>query len=234
MGIIKKHGLTFLLVIAIATSIFFTATKSQATTKWALACGVQKGSFDTMNEIYQADTDFESAGYECIAGKNMDANYIYDDLSSDYIFMFSGHGSPGNIHCYNGSKNTYISASGSSSDTYYLENLGANALGKMLVTIYGGCETAVSSSSEGNLLDATYEKGASFVVGWKTTVDVSQHNCWLKAFTNSLSSGNNVSKAILDADDAVEQEFGSSNLGGTNNWTSHGDDNTGDYYTTIK
>lgn len=129
--------------------------------------------------------------------------------------MISCHGDPGRMYPFNGSSSMIFPANAPNAfGNNFIDNLPSNSLSDMEVAVYGGCYTANTSSVYGNLLNSTYNKGAKFVLGWKVATSNNQHTVWLKVFMESLSSGNNVSKAIVDADDEVYDLY-YNNHGGT-------------------
>lgn len=139
--------------------------------------------------------------------KTIYAFAAYDCMTKrDDVFVFSGHGAPGQIAFFNfeGICTGAISAgqgikpsASTATDIKYISDIEANGLSHARAIIYLGCETG-ADRSEGsvNLVDRTFNKGAHFVLGVKVVVYASHHNEWLDYFLDAINSGMNIEDSV--------------------------------------
>ena len=106
------------------------------------------------------------------------------------------------IHSH-GSKDTVLFrlSNGSTSNltTSMMNALPANALKGVDVVVYGTCSAGKGGSGASNIVNATYNKGAYVVIGFKDVTYVKQMNQWLYDFFKSMAAPNAASDAIDDA-----------------------------------
>ncbi|MBE6649654.1 MAG: hypothetical protein E7614_09125 [Ruminococcaceae bacterium] len=165
--------------------------------------------FDSSLNYDYFETTFDSLNYDAISYENKRAAILYESLGeNDDIFVFMGHGTNGAIFstttrdiatgCIlaNSNMNYYIVYS------YYISNFDENQLALNRCVLYLGCSTGLDyTNSQGtyNLVDATFEKGAHFVLGTTETIYDIQGNPWLEYFLDSINEGSTIQEAIAYA-----------------------------------
>lgn len=167
------------------------------------------GSFSTFKSKY------ESALYKAFTFTNVGADTAYQNMKSDSIWVFAGHGiyvnqdkksvpmatvgffdNKGAYHSGGG----YITAHSNISKENPISSLGANALSKAKCIFYLGCGTGVGFTKNNvtyNLVDETYKKGAQFVLGTKAVTYTNDIADWNKKFTTKAASANATIKDCL-------------------------------------
>lgn len=135
---------------------------------------------------------------------NVGKSYALSRMPTSHIWVFRGHAAPGVLQF------TTVDSSNSLHHSYIynsdINSLSTNALSTERVMIVGGCSTGANSDSSStstiynNLVDAMYEKGAHFSIGWTDTIPTAQGTKWVKCFFESASKGNSISTAMLYAD----------------------------------
>lgn len=172
--------------------------------------------FDTSTQLDYFKTILETLDYSALGYKNPTASTAYGYLRErDDVFVFMGHGGPGIISfCVEGNVSTGAIAVNSDvashyvvgDDRQYVMSLEKNELAWTRCVIYLGCSTGVDitrSSTTYNLVDATYEKGAHFVLGTTETLRTNHLNDWLKLFLDALEDGDNIYEALEYANDEL-------------------------------
>ena len=88
---------------------------------------------------------------------------------------------------------------------YAIEALDENALAHVRCVIYNGCETGLTLTLDGtdyNLVDATFKKGAHYVLGITEVLPVVWEEEWFRILITYLDSsyslGEAVEKATMD------------------------------------
>ena len=194
--------------------------------------------FDTTANNTLFATTMTSAGYSPYNGKNDLASDAYEYLCSlDDIFIFRGHGNAGIIEFRSSSGTSTgaisvnssicslygpINGTGVGNDRHYIDSLTNNSLSSLRIVLYIGCSTGKDITKNGvtyNLVDATYQKGAHYVLGTTQTVYTHNSDDFLEAFLNSVNEGNNIQLSIQHAIEAtgnnvlLEDENGNSYSG---------------------
>lgn len=152
----------------------------------------------TQNSFIQSN--FASMNYQYWGSYvNTSRGYAYDKLKMSHIWIHNGHGEPGvMLFTTDGSEVQYLSIP-------YINTLDANALSTERVIITTGCQSAknIDSSSTSyrgnNLIEAMYDKGAHFSIGWQTNINTAQASQWVKLFFNSASVGDTVRESMYNA-----------------------------------
>lgn len=194
-------------------NVTLTSSKSEATA-WSFM-EVEKGNaslfttvissenFDTTAGKSDFDSKMSSLGY------NSDVDLInktpaiaYSHLINSDVFVFRGHGTPGCINFYDDSdslvgKITINSSVDSGTQNRYLVSCSANQLSSLRCVLYLGCNTGVDYQySTGtylrtyNLVTATYQKGAHFVLGTTEKVYTLDSDEFLLGFLEKANEGN--------------------------------------------
>jgi hypothetical protein len=161
---------------------------------------------DTTRELSSIKANLSTLGYTCTNFINSGAGSAYYGMDSNRCFFFSGHGDIGRVTFWNGGSpdnKTFLCGKTSSLENGYAGQYFINkisSLNKLMLVVYAACHSAEMSNLYGNLLDETYKKGATCVIGWTGTVDSAKHSYWLDKFTNYLSLGYNILSAVQQAD----------------------------------
>ena len=169
--------------------------------------------FDSSLNYDYFETTFGSLNYDAVSHENKMAVYPYESLGeNDDIFVFMGHGTNGAIFstttrdiptgCILANSNMNYSVIYS----YYISDFDENQLALNRCVLYLGCSTGLDyTNSQGtyNLVDATFEKGAHFVLGTTETIYADDGNNWLEYFLDSINEGSNIQDAIEDANNCL-------------------------------
>lgn len=210
---LKKINTQLLLSIILSLGIimsFYMSVDANAITKWSLSAGYLYPGYsgDTRDIATVADNNLDNAGYYCVKTTNLDISTLYNDLSSDYVYMICGHAYPGYMKLYDGSNYQYLYADGgvNSTNVRYIDEMSSLQLNKTLLAIYAGCNSGLTSSSYGNLLTKSVEKGADCAIGWSTEVRALMLETWMDEFTLYLKNGYTVRYSMSKADVKVNEE----------------------------
>lgn len=178
--------------------------------------------FDTTANNSLFETTMTTAGYNAYSWENDPASDAYEYLyDTDDIFVFRGHGNAGIIEFRSSSgvstgaisvNSTVCSAyedsngNGVGNDRHYIDSLPNNSLSSLRVVLYIGCSTGKDITKNGityNLVEATYNKGAHYVLGTTQTVYTNNSDDFLEAFLNSVNEGKNVKLSVQHALEAT-------------------------------
>lgn len=169
-------------------------------------------TFDTSGNEALFKSSFNALGYSSNSYINPSPRTAYTFLKQNDVFVFIGHGGRGMISFRDeGDVSTGVIAVNRlvayryivGTDHNYVESLDHNELADERCVIYLGCNTGKDITLSGvtyNLVDATFEKGAHFVLGATEKITDIQADNWLRYFLNAISEGNSISQAINDAD----------------------------------
>lgn len=162
-------------------------------------------TFDTTKTVDDYRSRFMQMGYFTFDSTNEMAAQAYHTLKNyDDVFIFRGHAMEGSLSFYNqngtltgsiaaGETMFYVGA-----DRHYIDELPYNSLASIRCALYLGCSTAVSLQMERtvNLLSATFDKGAHFVLGTTDTVFTNNSDDFLWGFMKAASEGKNIEACI--------------------------------------
>lgn len=162
-------------------------------------------TFDTTKTVDDYRIRFMQMGYFTFDSTNEMAAQAYHTLKNyDDVFIFRGHAMEGSLSFYNqngtltgsiaaGETMFYVGA-----DRHYIDELPYNSLASLRCALYLGCSTAVSLQMERtvNLLSATFDKGAHFVLGTTDTVFTNNSDDFLWGFMKAASEGKNIEACI--------------------------------------
>ena len=169
------------------------------------------GHFDTTNNFYYFREVLSSEGYNTSwSYTNNSPSAAFSCMTTrDHIFVHIGHGNAGLIAFYNASgvvtgviaahANVYANVGGIGSDKKNIASIQNNGLSHSRVVLYLGCNTAndyLYGASTYNLLDITFDKGASFVLGTTEPVFASDEDLWLTFFLDNVDMGFNIETCI--------------------------------------
>lgn len=165
-------------------------------------------NYDSTGSFSEFKAGFKSAGYSAYSFTNTYASTAYKYLKTDSIWVFRGHGvytgssstvpmatiaflnNDGDYQYKNGSFDGYITANSAISSCCPINKLSKNELSNQKCVMYIGCGTGVDYTYKGvsyNLVSATYNKGANFVLGTKDKVSTSKATNWTKQFSSKAS-----------------------------------------------
>ena len=169
---------------------------------------------DVCKQLYE--NVMNSLGYDAEATNLVDKtasdarSYM---LSSEDVFVFDGHGSEGMV-AFTDSNGVFTGAlavnssvfsanSSIGADRVYIEDFAHNQLASLRVVLYLGCLTGVDkvvNGEEYNLVDATFAKGAHFVLGTTKKVPPGPTVQFFSNFLDVAQTGeNNVDECIDSA-----------------------------------
>lgn len=186
--------------------------------------GVQK-HYDTTDNNSEFFNAFQELGYSAYISVNETAEYAYNQLPDDHIFVFRGHGEAGRIAFKDSGGNTtdrifantaivfgtgysicsrYENANDQAADNRVF--LADNALANLRCAVLLGCKTGVDYSYTAktyNLVNAFFEKGAHFVVGTTESILTDDGDEWLSYFIAGIKAKLSVKGACDYANDQI-------------------------------
>ena len=181
------------------------------------------GSINTTGSNAPFQTDVTAMGYSSRVKTNFDPSGSYQDpnsnkykyaadiisdLKSSQIWVHNAHAGSGVMayHCKSASYSVPTlqigvkAASGLPPDVPFhnISTFPYNSLASCRVFISLGCESAMSTSN-GNLIDSAYLKGAHSAIGWTTNGTPTQTNDWLNRFMVYSKNVKTVEEAVTYA-----------------------------------
>lgn len=186
-------------------------------------------TFDTTENNDLFESTFSDLGYYTYINQNASAAGAYNCLrESDDIFIYYGHGSPAAIvftttnEQITGSIAAHFSIVASvSGNEHFISSCQSNELSSLRCVLYLGCNTGsnfyTGAGDCHNLVKATFDKGAHFVLGITETTYTDDIDRWLEFFLSSIKSGNNIEDALNYA----EENIGSVTIRYTKNGTNN-------------
>lgn len=148
--------------------------------------------FDRSESFSFPDSLFNYSGYSVLRESDQTKDHVLTKLKNSTIFASRGHGEIDRIALFNSMLWR--------SDILALPS---NALSGNRLVYYGACLTGEGGSTASNLVNATYDRGAKTVIGFKTTVTSGPTNIWTQQFLKSVSNGCMIKDAVLQADYTV-------------------------------
>ena len=149
-------------------------------------------------------------GYDAGQYINNSANSGYSSLPNVDLFLFNHHGGPGMLEFrVNSGEKSYIVAD--AANDYYLtsadrEIADLSSMSNINLAIYCGCNTAQYSSTYGDLVEETLEKGAKCAIAWYDEVYDTNSNRWFELFFTYCGQGKTIAQALELTDEAMEEE----------------------------
>lgn len=140
-----------------------------------------EGTVNVVNQI----------GYSTLGSPNVSRSDALSYLKNKKIWAIHAHGNKTGVRF--DYSNSWISYNDISS-------LPSNALSSQKVVIFGTCSAGEGGASANNMVNITYNKGASVVIGFQGTTYTSQINRWLYEFFVGCRDGKNVRDACEHAD----------------------------------
>ncbi len=145
-------------------------------------------NFSMSKEIYSEITDYATdMGYTCYGRRNPTNSAMISHMKSSNIYIASGHGSPG---LFESSGGTYIVGKnmGSSGTYIALSTLPSSSLKNLKLAFWYSCESGLTESEWGNLIDVTVDKGAKCTVGWNDSIKEEEDVIWNKLFFEKVQT----------------------------------------------
>lgn len=105
-----------------------------------------------------------------------------------------------------------------------INNLEANAFADCKLVVYGACLTGKGREGAINLVNATYAKGVTSVIGFELSVNCEEMNMWATAFFNAIGQGKSIEKACEAADAKITEDW--DDIITTDSWYIAGSKNT--------
>lgn len=151
------------------TAYIFTFTWSDANTRPA-------GSTTVLRHLW-------NMGYDAGEYLNNGAPSAYSALPNSQIFVISSHGNAGRVKLgTDGNVSRIFGNCSVSGSNRSLSNLSSNSLSNVRLVMYVSCYSGLTSSTEGNLVTMTRNKGAQCVVGWNDTLYTGSSSEWVRLF----------------------------------------------------
>ncbi len=173
--------------------------------------GIIPTYFDTRGAASKFVNKCSSMGYSSYHHTNDSATNAYNNLTTDSIWVFRGHGLEAkNTHtpkagiCFStrlGSNHGFIVADFSIShwaQDEAMTSLAANSLAEARCVLFIGCSTGISYNGF-NLVDETFNKGAHFVLGTTVPTYTPQTDKWTKKFFEKADTGATIYECISHA-----------------------------------
>ena len=179
--------------------LYLTNSKSDNSDEWVistyvdyvLAFIVETGTFDTLELVLQNVENSLRTNTHMIGvdQSQMSTDQMLLYLSNTSFFACLTHGTSTTIDTNSGVLTV--------SDINSLSN---TAFDNLRFVYLGACDTGMPVTSGTNLVDAIYNKGADAVLGFVHQIDQDEGNYWTEQFILSLSYGNTIAQAMVDAD----------------------------------
>ena len=164
--------------------------------------------FDTTANNSLFNSTFSTLDYNVYSSYvNSTASVAFSHLVNyDEVFVFRGHGNAGLIGFRddNGNSTGAIAVNSAvcnqydvGSDRKYIDSIATNGLASTKAVLYLGCSTGKDitiGSTTYNLVYATYNKGANFVLGTTQTVHTRNSNAFLRGFLNEAANGGSIAE----------------------------------------
>jgi len=163
---------------------------------------------DAADELY--DMGYVSTAHTGYPGATAARNL----MSSDNVFFFDGHGSPGIIQ-FADSNDAYLTAR---ADTGYPHlQTSSGQLADIVLAVYMACNTNVASDTYGNVAYQSFVEGVDMSLGWTGTINSGQSEYWSERFWYWLDEGCSVKIASQRATSDTSTAYGG-DLGGMGNY----------------
>ena len=166
----------------------------------------QYDGFDTTGNNALFESVFDAKNYSADSDLvNFPPDVAYEFMTTyDDVFVFRGHGGEGRIAFYDDdgnwigriAVNSYVC---SNSNSRHIASCSDNELASLRCVLYLGCSTGADFSHPTgtyNLVDATFEKGAHFVLGTTETVTTGQSDAFLQGFLEELKNNSDVMTCV--------------------------------------
>ena len=115
----------------------------------------------------------QDAGYGVYSQSGLSSYAHWSHMKSDAVYIWAGHGNVGGGWYYpndNLSHRIHGKGGTNSDPVYYISNYGGADVTDVLVFMLIGCDTAVTHTSSGNLLDEARAKGVDVAIGWPNNI----------------------------------------------------------------
>lgn len=155
----------------------------------------------------------EDMGYWAYSYVDVHARIAYDLMSTEDVFIFSGHGGNGYLFFREDPSSEYNGILTARNTTYpAISAKPHNDLARMRAAVFAGCSTGADDGVDDaelacNLVGITYQRGAHFVLGRPETVAYPIDDFWVQKFLYYCTEGYTVYQAMCAADDYIYNDF---------------------------
>ena len=143
------------------------------------ASGTAIINYYQFNTLHNSTTQshIRSMGYTCNVYNGQAAPTVISNLKKATIFISGAHGGPGYFNPNSGNSVTAKSSS------YSIDNsCSTGSLKNVKLAMFYSCQSGVTSSTYGNLVDVTYNKGAKCVIGFNNNINIQMAGEWNRLF----------------------------------------------------
>lgn len=157
-------------------------------------------SANGMNAINSIKNSLSRMGYSNSYTYLPYPSSVYSNLPNKRLTIIHGHGSPGVVACKQANGSTYSLYSSKYNPGYNnasISNYSYNKLGKEQFIMYIACHSGAAPSGGQSMVDATYNKGASYVMGFKNGVAGGEY--YAKYLFSYLENNKTISTSINNA-----------------------------------
>lgn len=164
------------------------------------------GTIDTKGSATGSIQHIWNMGYEGDWFLNNGYIPVGDTFDKSEIVLIDTHGYPGQVELITESGTKHILAAVKSTKS----NLGLSQyddLSGVKLAIFSSCESGLTDSLHGNLIEMSRTKGAVCAIGWTTTIHVTPCVAWNSEFFRQCTLNKNVANAMSGADAVVYNNY---------------------------
>jgi hypothetical protein len=148
---------------------------------------------DFSNDAYNAAVQQSNMGYGAYYDSNVPASSAWNNLPSDQVFSFNGHGNNGGILFYD---NSWIYANNPAPGAKSISQLTSGQINDLALAVFVNCQSGYGSS---NLLTATTSRGGDAAVGFTGDLTKLQADYWTQRFWYRLNQYSTIQNAANNA-----------------------------------
>lgn len=153
---------------------------------------------DTTENVADMVASLNAMGYDSDSKINHPCSGAYNCLSSNSIWIFSGHGGATGVW-FKGEYN--LTAVISSNTNFPVANKPHNDLAGLNLAYFASCETGLDDTANNtNMVGLTYQKGAHFVIAHTDNLYDFPADEWLQVFLDNCKAGKTIYQAMSKAD----------------------------------
>lgn len=159
----------------------------------------QYSGYDSTTENTYIINNLSNINYQNVYSYvNNSRDYAFRQMPLSDIWIHNGHGATGLMHF------TSDGSNGGNIDIIKINNLNNNALSSERAIITTGCKSggnvySTVANENNNLIEAMYEKGAHFAIGWEDEILNYNASAWLRLFTQHARGENSIRDCIIYA-----------------------------------
>ena len=168
---------------------------------------------DTTEFVGPMLTSLAGMGYDEFDCRNHSAELGYYWLSTDSIWIFSGHGGGGSLSFVEHTDEegelvgSYITATSAYEDCFPVSEKPHNDLAQLQLALFASCQTGLDetdyygNSIDSNLVGLMYRKGTHFTIANTDVTYTPWADIWVQRFLNYCKEGETIYEAMCSADD---------------------------------